>query len=331
MEKPNHLIESEEAIPSKFIYDRQLEPIPFTMHLFRTFKEQGKDAESLAWLYLFYYSCARQQGTDSIFAVNDWTCKMLHWNKEKLKRIKAKLKELGCIVPTLQKDSEGKIVAHYIHVKFVYHPIIREDKPEDGKTDLWIKKPEDGKTSGWKNSPLFLKKQTNSSKNDNEEEEKDFPATGKTHPAKKIKSIETKTNGHISPDMFERFWKMYPKKGSKGKALTIWLRICTRQNKETPEWIQIKRALFEQKETEQWTKEEGKYIPLASTWLNQSRWLDDPKELVSRSFTSTIEKYQCPEGWKFGIDYNSSKHGCMKCEDNHENVYLKCKAAFNNK
>ncbi len=325
MEKPNHLIESEDAIPSKFIYDRQLEPIPFTMHLFRTFKEQGKDAESLAWLYLFYYSCARQQGTDSIFAVNSWTCKMLNWGEKKLKRIKAKLKKLGCITYITQKNSEGKIIAHFIYVRFVYHLNIQGDEPQVSKMHQWTKNqriekqtydvettgaetiPMDTKTTGVETTPMDIKttgaknhrvendppilKETNknSLRNDNEEEEekrnqqeKDFPVTGKTYPAKEIKSIEIKTNGYISPDMFERFWKIYPRKDSQGKSKIVWDKICLQKNESVPTWLEIKKAIWEQKESERWKSNE-KFIPLPSTWLKEKRWLDNANDLKDTS------------------------------------------------
>ena len=37
----------------------------------------------------------------------------------------------------------------------------------------------------------------------------------------------------------------------------------------------ILSALSRQKQTPQWTKDNGQYIPNASTWLNQRRWEDE--------------------------------------------------------
>jgi hypothetical protein len=89
------------------------------------------------------------------------------------------------------------------------------------------------------------------------------------------------SNGHIIPSQFEEFWRIYPRKASKGKALTTWNTLCNKSNKERPKWRDIKRAIYEQKKTERWQNQ--KYIPHPTTWLNQSRWLDDPAEMVSYS------------------------------------------------
>lgn len=81
----------------------------------------------------------------------------------------------------------------------------------------------------------------------------------------------------IVPNLFDRFWNIYPKKKSKGAALSAWTKICNKKPKERPTWKSVKLAIREQTNTEQW--QNPLYIPNASTWLNQSRWLDDPKEM----------------------------------------------------
>ena len=72
---------------------------------------------------------------------------------------------------------------------------------------------------------------------------------------------------NITPKQFDKFWAIYPRKGSKGKALTEWNKICAK--KERPTFRQIKNAILTQKESEQW--QNPKFIPLPSTWLHQSR------------------------------------------------------------
>jgi len=83
---------------------------------------------------------------------------------------------------------------------------------------------------------------------------------------------------HITPSMFEQFWEAYPKKIDKGKALTAWNKICSSQKNNKPSIRTIKKAIIQQKKTERW--QDSKYIPHPTTWLNQSRWLDDPKEMI---------------------------------------------------
>ena len=84
------------------------------------------------------------------------------------------------------------------------------------------------------------------------------------------------TTKKITPKLFNDFWELYPKKIDKGKCLTLWTRICTRQD-NVPTWSEIKKAIHYQKQSERW--QDVKFIPHPSTWLNQSRWLDDPAEM----------------------------------------------------
>ena len=92
--------------------------------------------------------------------------------------------------------------------------------------------------------------------------------------------IKTPPNGKITPSQFDKFWKHYPKKIDKGKALTKWKGICSKTNKsEIPTLQIIIRAIREQKKSERW--QDPKYIPHPTTWLNQSRWLDDPEQMQS--------------------------------------------------
>ena len=65
------------------------------------------------------------------------------------------------------------------------------------------------------------------------------------------------------------------------------MRGC-RNDEERHELLRNMRKSIEQsKKSEQWTKDNGKYIPMPSTWLNQRRWEDeglvksDPSERTS--------------------------------------------------
>lgn len=67
---------------------------------------------------------------------------------------------------------------------------------------------------------------------------------------------------------FETFWHTYPKKVGKDAALKSW-------NKAKPFLDDVLNALYWQKESEQWKRENGKYIPNPSTYINQGRWKDE--------------------------------------------------------
>ena len=67
---------------------------------------------------------------------------------------------------------------------------------------------------------------------------------------------------------FDKFWSAYPKRRSKASALKAFRKVTV------PLEILLS-ALEQHKKTEDWTKENGKYIPLPATWLNGKRWEDE--------------------------------------------------------
>ena len=73
---------------------------------------------------------------------------------------------------------------------------------------------------------------------------------------------------------FAEFWKAYPKKVGKASCQKAWLKL-----KPTAElFAHIMGALADQKESDQWKREGGRFIPNPLTWLNQGRWDDEPVE-----------------------------------------------------
>lgn len=73
---------------------------------------------------------------------------------------------------------------------------------------------------------------------------------------------------------FNRFWRLYPArngvKQGKSPALNIW-----KQAKLEPQADAICAALERLKQTRDWQKDNGRYIPQARTFLNQKRWDDE--------------------------------------------------------
>ena len=94
-----------------------------------------------------------------------------------------------------------------------------------------------------------------------------------------IPAEKTSPNNNITNSQFDDFWKIYPKKVSKGVAKTAWERLCNKPANKRPTWKEIKKAIYAQIKSEQW--QNSKYIPHAPTWLNNSKWLDDPNEMKS--------------------------------------------------
>lgn len=75
----------------------------------------------------------------------------------------------------------------------------------------------------------------------------------------------------VFDERFEQFWKLYPKKVGKGDARKKFLKLKPNQKL----FDQILSAVEAAKKTEQWTKNNGQFVPNPATWLNQSRWEDD--------------------------------------------------------
>lgn len=101
----------------------------------------------------------------------------------------------------------------------------------------------------------------------------------------------------ITLSHFNEFWILYPRKAEKGGAFTKWKTLCNKPKKDRPAWRTIKRAILRQIESERW-QESKEFIPLPTTWLNQSRWLDDPAEM--RSFSKREEKKTPTNGTLYG-------------------------------
>ncbi len=73
------------------------------------------------------------------------------------------------------------------------------------------------------------------------------------------------------PDRFAAFWKAYPRKKSKQRAISAWDKL--RPSDEL--LVVMAKALKRQMRTTQWQKSKGDYIPYAAKWLNQRLWTDE--------------------------------------------------------
>lgn len=81
----------------------------------------------------------------------------------------------------------------------------------------------------------------------------------------------------ISPkgDRFAVFWKAYPRKVGKGAAEKAFSKL-----KVTGSMLEsMIEAIEAQKQSMQWRRDGGQYIPHPATWLNQHRWEDETDEM----------------------------------------------------
>ncbi|MCI5903514.1 MAG: hypothetical protein MRZ61_00030 [Oscillospiraceae bacterium] len=95
----------------------------------------------------------------------------------------------------------------------------------------------------------------------------DKPAAAQKKPCAKPAAPKGKT----AEKYFEDFWAEYPKKRSKQVALKAWTRLAP--NKEL--YNKIMAALRAQKQSAEWRRDGGQYIPYPATWINGGCWEDE--------------------------------------------------------
>ena len=82
---------------------------------------------------------------------------------------------------------------------------------------------------------------------------------------------------------FDEFWAAYPRKV--GKAIAKKAFVKTKAPIET-----LLAAIDRQRQSDQWAKDGGQYIPNPATWLNQGRWEDEltPKKKERGEYDDAI-------------------------------------------
>lgn len=103
-----------------------------------------------------------------------------------------------------------------------------------------------------------------------------------------VKRSEEKRSKHSSPSSdvgFDEFWSAYPKKKSKGDALRAWSKIKPDATLKAT----ILSSISVAKQSDDWTKDGGQYIPHPASWLNGRRWEDEYKPVNGQeSWVQTI-------------------------------------------
>jgi hypothetical protein len=86
---------------------------------------------------------------------------------------------------------------------------------------------------------------------------------------KESNTKESNTKEYI--DGFDKFWSLYPKKKAKEAARKAWAKLKLTNALAT----MILADVEAKKRTQDWKKENGKYIPYPATYLNGKRWEDE--------------------------------------------------------
>ena len=134
-----------------------------------------------------------------------------------------------------------------------------------------------------------MAKQNESNQNQNqissiEEKNTPLPPRGESAAADEVKAKPVKSVTYS--DDFNAFWSIYPRKEGKGAAWESW-KI---RKSPVPDIEAVLPALRRAMNSQQWTKDGGRFIPHPATWINQRRWEDGGIE-TSGDSASTAASY----------------------------------------
>ena len=118
-----------------------------------------------------------------------------------------------------------------------------------------------------------------------------YPAYGGGAAEMEDEPMQKQSNQAGLPELFARFWAAYPKKAAKARAEEAFCKIAPDEGLLE----RMLRAIARQKESREWKKERGQFIPYPATWLSQRRWEDElcapaeEEEMESRLFDPIAE------------------------------------------
>ena len=209
----------------------------------------------------------------------------------------------GKLLMALIRYSQGQEVEHISPAADIAFAFIRENMDRDAAAyqETVRKRSAAGKKGGRppKSKPEvpqeeekadgFPQKQTKGGKAENENENENGNENGNgngngndngnenTIPPVVPPKGERSGGGPPTESGFDEFWQSYPRKVGKKAAQNAWKRLKPNAALR----IKIMEALQEQKASQRWQKEEGRYIPNPATWLHQERWEDQLEQAGS--------------------------------------------------
>jgi hypothetical protein len=99
----------------------------------------------------------------------------------------------------------------------------------------------------------------------------------------------TNKKNHAELDsLFDKFWKAYPKKQSKERAVKAWEKI----RPDADLCAVIVESVVQHLLISQWQKDRGEYIPLPATFLNGKMWQDEISVGSSNAMAAKEVQYQ---------------------------------------
>ena len=121
------------------------------------------------------------------------------------------------------------------------------------------------------------------------------PSTGNPPQINNEKNQKTKQQKHApavpewEPEMFERFWRAYPRHEDRKTAAAEWDKL----RPDLKLMRAMSSALDRAKTTDEWRRGVG--IPYACRWLSKQRWLDEPNDLIAAEAPAQVDMEEGPE------------------------------------
>lgn len=112
------------------------------------------------------------------------------------------------------------------------------------------------------------------------------------------------TSNGFQDHAFATFWDAYPNKKAKANAQKAWKKL--RPNNALFE--KIMQAVEMQRRSEDWTKDNGRFIPYPATWINGGYWDNEIKE-VSANGAVQYQQRACNDNVSFSANDREARNG----------------------
>jgi hypothetical protein len=105
--------------------------------------------------------------------------------------------------------------------------------------------------------------------------------------ALRLSNSNSPTPHGSASELFERFWKAYPKKSGRNEAIEAFEEI----GPDEALLAKMLAAIAWKVNTPDWTKESGRFIPKAAKWLTDGRWEEAPDRVLmpTKAAESTLK------------------------------------------
>ena len=111
---------------------------------------------------------------------------------------------------------------------------------------------------------------------------------------------------------FEDFWRIYPRRVARKDAMKAWARI------KAAEYPKILGAVVRARCTDQWQRDDGRFIPYPASYLRGERWTDEleveiePVDRIDSQCQQFAGDTRCP-GHVVFWNRAGTKGNCKKC------------------